>query len=238
MALSTSESGTPSSRGRAVFLASQRFHERDEVGPVLLGELERHDQRRAARALDAALLVEPDNIDERRSRPSCRNGGRTATERKVGVLKANCISTSSLIARPRPGSLVATPMSWKLSLVNRQPLWQTKQLAFPLKSAKPRFAACEIAASTSSIQRSNGATPGSIAAVEGSNKRERRATCRIARSWTAELLRLRRIGSGAALGTLSRRRSRRSRAYGSAGRNASRGLRHPSQERAHLGSLP
>jgi hypothetical protein len=73
------------------------------------------------------------------------------------------------------------------------------------------------------VSVSEGAKP--IAAVEGSMKRERRATCRIARSWTAELLRLRRIGSGAALGTLSGRRSRRSRAYGSAGRNASRGLR-------------
>ena len=43
---------------------------------------------------------------------------------------------------------------------------------------------------------------------------------------TAELLRLRRIGSGAALGTLSSCRSRRSRAYGSARGHASRGLRH------------
>jgi hypothetical protein len=52
-------------------------------------------------------------------------------------------------------------MSWNLSSVKRQPPWQAKQLAWPAKSAKPRFAAAGIAASSPSTQASNGAGPGS-----------------------------------------------------------------------------
>ena len=53
-------------------------------------------------------------------------------------------------------------MSWKLSFVKRQPLWQTSQLALLLNSMKPRLADSEIAASSPAIQRSNGAGPGSM----------------------------------------------------------------------------
>jgi len=52
-------------------------------------------------------------------------------------------------------------MSWNLSSVKRQPPWQAKQLAWPAKSAKPRFAAAGIAASSPATQASNGAGPGS-----------------------------------------------------------------------------
>src|SRR5438552_17291724 len=91
----------------------------------------------------------------------CMYGGRNATERSVGVLKAYCICGSVLISRPRPRSLVEVPISWKLSSVNRHPPWQAKQSALLLNNTKPRLAESEIAASSPSTQRSKGASPGS-----------------------------------------------------------------------------
>ena len=79
--------------------------------------------------------------------------------RSPGVLKA-CIngSTPSTIL-PRPRSASGKPMSWKLSSVKRQPVWQAAQLALVLKVTNPRFAASGIAVSSPSIQRSKGALP-------------------------------------------------------------------------------
>src|SRR5712691_2792914 len=93
--------------------------------------------------------------------PLCIYGGRNATDRSVGVLKAYCICGSVFISRPRPRSSVDVQISWNLSSVNRQPPWQAKQSALLLNSTKPRLAESAIAASSPSTQRSNGAGPGS-----------------------------------------------------------------------------
>ena len=45
-------------------------------------------------------------------------------------------------------------MSWNLSSVNRQPLWQTKQVALVLNRTKPRLAGSESAFSSPASQRS------------------------------------------------------------------------------------
>jgi len=53
------------------------------------------------------------------------------------------------------------PISWKLSSVKRQPVWQVKQSALLLNRTKPRLAASGIAVSSPPTQRSKGAGPGS-----------------------------------------------------------------------------
>ena len=54
--------------------------------------------------------------------------------------------------------------------MKRQPPWQAKQFAWPAKSAKPRFAAAGIAASSPSTQASNGAPAGLERALEGGDR--------------------------------------------------------------------
>jgi hypothetical protein len=62
-------------------------------------------------------------------------------------------------------SWLARPISWKLSSVKFQPLWQVLHCALALKSANPRLAASEIALSSPSIHASKGARrkPGPLA---------------------------------------------------------------------------
>ena len=61
------------------------------------------------------------------------------------------------ISTPRPGSSVATPMSWKLSSVNRQPVWHVAQRASSLNRANPRLASRRGRDRSPAIHGSNGA---------------------------------------------------------------------------------
>src|ERR1051325_2689800 len=52
----------------ALGLARQRLQERDQIAALLIGERQRHHQRRPTRPSDAAFLIVPDHIVQRRRR--------------------------------------------------------------------------------------------------------------------------------------------------------------------------